>query len=108
MGMLRISYIKLTSPSNLSFQACPLNACPVSAPGTSSQQVWESFSQCFTPAVREVVEFAKGIPGFQDLCQHDQIMLLKAGTFQVQMTDLNGFVSLIPTSLAEFVPKVCV
>ncbi|XP_036448375.1 nuclear receptor subfamily 1, group D, member 4a [Colossoma macropomum] len=65
--------------------ACPLNACPVSAPGVSSQQVWESFSQCFTPAVREVVEFAKGIPGFQDLCQHDQIMLLKAGTFQVLM-----------------------
>uniref|UniRef100_A0A4W4GV25 Nuclear receptor subfamily 1, group D, member 4a n=1 Tax=Electrophorus electricus TaxID=8005 RepID=A0A4W4GV25_ELEEL len=66
-------------------KACPLNACPVSAPGVSSQQVWESFSQCFTPAVREVVEFAKGIPGFQDLCQHDQIMLLKAGTFQVLM-----------------------
>ncbi|CAM4676878.1 unnamed protein product [Leuciscus chuanchicus] len=65
--------------------ACPLNACPVSAPGVSSQQVWESFSQCFTPAVREVVEFAKGIPGFQELCQHDQVMLLKAGTFQVLM-----------------------
>ncbi|TRY88525.1 hypothetical protein DNTS_014076 [Danionella cerebrum] len=65
--------------------ACPLNACPVSAPGVSSQQVWESFSQCFTPAVREVVEFAKGIPGFQELCQHDQVMLLKTGTFQVLM-----------------------
>lgn len=65
--------------------ACPLNAYPVSAPGVSSQQVWESFSQCFTPAVREVVEFAKGIPGFQELCQHDQVMLLKAGTFQVLM-----------------------
>ncbi|XP_059397234.1 nuclear receptor subfamily 1, group D, member 4a [Carassius carassius] len=65
--------------------ACPLNTCPVSAPGVSSQQVWESFSQCFTPAVREVVEFAKGIPGFQELCQHDQVMLLKAGTFQVLM-----------------------
>lgn len=68
----------------LSPQACPLNANPMSAPGTSSQEVWESFSQCFTPAVREVVEFAKGIPGFQDLCQHDQVMLLKAGTFQVR------------------------
>uniref|UniRef100_A0AAY4C029 Nuclear receptor subfamily 1 group D member 1-like n=1 Tax=Denticeps clupeoides TaxID=299321 RepID=A0AAY4C029_9TELE len=65
--------------------ACPLNACPVSAPGRSSQEVWESFSQCFTPAVREVVEFAKGIPGFQDLRQHDQVLLLKAGTFQVLM-----------------------
>ncbi|XP_041701492.1 nuclear receptor subfamily 1 group D member 1 [Coregonus clupeaformis] len=65
--------------------ACPLNACPVSEASRSGQQVWESFSQCFTPAVREVVEFAKGIPGFQDLSQHDQVMLLKSGTFQVLM-----------------------
>ncbi|KAG7477380.1 hypothetical protein MATL_G00068990 [Megalops atlanticus] len=65
--------------------ACPLNACPVSPEGRTSQQVWESFSQCFTPAVREVVEFAKSIPGFQSLSQHDQVMLLKAGTFQVLM-----------------------
>ncbi|KAJ8404035.1 hypothetical protein AAFF_G00343850 [Aldrovandia affinis] len=65
--------------------ACPLNACPVAPAGRSSQQVWESFSQCFTPAVREVVEFAKSIPGFQSLSQHDQVMLLKAGTFQVLM-----------------------
>ena len=37
----------------------------------------------FTPAVREVVEFAKHIPGFRDLSQHDQVTLLKAGTFEV-------------------------
>ncbi|KAL2090700.1 hypothetical protein ACEWY4_012963 [Coilia grayii] len=65
--------------------ACPLNANPVSPAGRSSQQVWEAFSQCFTPAVKEVVEFAKSIPGFQALSQHDQVMLLKAGTFQVLM-----------------------
>ncbi|TRY97784.1 hypothetical protein DNTS_008280 [Danionella cerebrum] len=65
--------------------ACPLNACPVSSASHTSQQVWESFSQCFTPAVKEVVEFAKSIPGFQALSQHDQVMLLKAGTFQVLM-----------------------
>ncbi|XP_064354813.1 nuclear receptor subfamily 1 group D member 1-like isoform X5 [Dromaius novaehollandiae] len=32
-----------------------------------------------------VVEFAKSIPGFQALGQHDQVLLLKAGTFQVLM-----------------------
>lgn len=37
----------------------------------------------FTPAVREVVEFAKRIPGFRELSQHDQVSLLKAGTFEV-------------------------
>ncbi|KAM3617840.1 uncharacterized protein V6R79_011828 [Siganus canaliculatus] len=65
--------------------ACPLNAWPVSGPERSSQEIWESFSQCFTPAVKEVVEFAKGIPGFQELSQQDQVMLLKSGTFQVLM-----------------------
>ncbi|KAM6981695.1 nuclear receptor subfamily 1, group D, member 4a [Tautogolabrus adspersus] len=65
--------------------ACPLNAWPVSGPERSSQDIWESFSQCFTPAVKEVVEFAKGIPGFQELGQQDQVMLLKSGTFQVLM-----------------------
>lgn len=67
-------------------QACPLNSCPVAPASRSSQEVWESFSQCFTPAVREVVEFAKSIPGFQNLSQHDQVMLLKSGTFQVLST----------------------
>ena len=57
----------------------------------SSQEVWESFSQCFTPAVKEVVEFAKSIPGFQNLSQHDQVMLLKSGTFQVA-TDPEHFI----------------
>uniref|UniRef100_A0A670YUM8 Nuclear receptor subfamily 1 group D member 2 n=2 Tax=Pseudonaja textilis TaxID=8673 RepID=A0A670YUM8_PSETE len=65
--------------------ACPLNATPYCGSGKSSQQVWEEFLQCFTPAVKEVVEFAKSIPGFQSLCQQDQVMLLKAGTFQVLM-----------------------
>ncbi|KAK7884293.1 hypothetical protein WMY93_027416 [Mugilogobius chulae] len=65
--------------------ACPLNACPVTGSERSSQEIWESFSNCFTPAVKEVVEFAKGIPGFQELSQQDQVMLLKSGTFQVLM-----------------------
>lgn len=65
-------------------KACPLNAWPVSGAERTSQEIWESFSQCFTPAVKEVVEFAKGIPGFQELSQQDQVMLLKSGTFQVK------------------------
>ncbi|KAM8862747.1 nuclear receptor subfamily 1, group D, member 4a isoform 1-T3 [Spinachia spinachia] len=65
--------------------ACPLNAWPVSGAERTSQEIWESFSQCFTPAVKEVVEFAKGIPGFQELSQQDQVLLLKSGTFQVLM-----------------------
>ncbi|XP_037742763.1 LOW QUALITY PROTEIN: nuclear receptor subfamily 1 group D member 1 [Chelonia mydas] len=65
--------------------ACPMNAHPHGRSGHTVQEIWEDFSLSFTPAVREVVEFAKHIPGFKDLSQHDQVALLKAGTFEVLM-----------------------
>ncbi|XP_009992057.1 PREDICTED: nuclear receptor subfamily 1 group D member 1-like, partial [Chaetura pelagica] len=66
-------------------RACPMNSHPPGRSGRSVQEIWEDFSLSFTPAVREVVEFAKHIPGFQALSQHDQVTLLKAGTFEVLM-----------------------
>ncbi|XP_028930951.1 nuclear receptor subfamily 1 group D member 1 [Ornithorhynchus anatinus] len=65
--------------------ACPMNTNPHGRSGRTVQEIWEDFSLSFTPAVREVVEFAKHIPGFRDLSQHDQVTLLKAGTFEVLM-----------------------
>ncbi|KAM8766994.1 nuclear receptor subfamily 1 group D member 2b [Acanthopagrus schlegelii] len=62
---------------------CPMNTSAHVDPHKSGHEVWEEFSQSFTPAVREVVEFAKKIPGFRDLSQPDQVSLLKAGTFEV-------------------------
>lgn len=60
-----------------------MNISPHVSLHKTGNEVWEEFSHCFTPAVREVVEFAKKIPGFRDLSQHDQVSLLKAGTFEV-------------------------
>lgn len=60
-----------------------MNMYPQGRSGRTVQEIWEDFSMSFTPAVREVVEFAKHIPGFRDLSQHDQVTLLKAGTFEV-------------------------
>uniref|UniRef100_A0A3Q2X7E3 Nuclear receptor subfamily 1 group D member 1 n=1 Tax=Haplochromis burtoni TaxID=8153 RepID=A0A3Q2X7E3_HAPBU len=65
--------------------ACPMNMQPQADPSKTPQQIWEDFSLSFTPAVREVVEFAKHIPGFSGLSQNDQVALLKAGTFEVLM-----------------------
>uniref|UniRef100_UPI00398F4069 nuclear receptor subfamily 1 group D member 1 isoform X2 n=1 Tax=Pristiophorus japonicus TaxID=55135 RepID=UPI00398F4069 len=65
--------------------ACPMNIRPHVDGSRSVHQIWEDFSLSFTPAVKEVVEFAKLIPGFKDLSQHDQVTLLKAGTFEVLM-----------------------
>ncbi|TNN29771.1 Nuclear receptor ROR-alpha [Liparis tanakae] len=57
------------------------------------QMTWQAFLQeevesyqsklCaikITEAIQYVVEFAKRIDGFMELCQNDQIVLLKAGT----------------------------
>ncbi|XP_053719204.1 nuclear receptor subfamily 1 group D member 2b [Synchiropus splendidus] len=68
---------------NRAHLVCPMNSSPHVDMQKSGHEVWEQFSQSFTPAVREVVEFAKKIPGFRDLSQHDQVSLLKAGTFEV-------------------------
>ncbi|KAM5158025.1 nuclear receptor subfamily 1 group D member 2 [Mantella aurantiaca] len=64
---------------------CPMSMSPYMDPKKSGPQIWEEFSMSFTPAVKEVVEFAKRIPGFKDLSQYDQVNLLKAGTFEVLM-----------------------
>ncbi|XP_016341289.1 nuclear receptor subfamily 1 group D member 2-like isoform X2 [Sinocyclocheilus anshuiensis] len=64
---------------------CPMSVSPFVDPCKPGHEIWEEFSKSFIPAVREVVEFAKRIPGFQDLSQHDQVHLLKAGTFEVLM-----------------------
>lgn len=60
-----------------------MNTSPYVSPNKSSQEIWEEFSMSFTPAVQEVVDFAKRIPGFRDLPKNDQVSLLKAGTFEV-------------------------
>ncbi|KAM6974952.1 nuclear receptor subfamily 1 group D member 2b [Tautogolabrus adspersus] len=68
---------------NRMYLVCPMNTSAQVNPQKSGHEVWEEFSHSFTPAVREVVEFAKKIPGFRDLSQPDQVSLLKAGTFEV-------------------------
>ncbi|MBN3298662.1 NR1D2 protein, partial [Amia calva] len=73
------------SGGNRMHLVCPMSMSPFVDPRKSGHDIWEEFSMSFTPAVREVVEFAKRIPGFRDLSQHDQVSLLKAGTFEVLM-----------------------
>lgn len=41
--------------------------------------MWQHCALRLTDAVQYVVEFAKHIPGFRQLCQNDQIVLLKSG-----------------------------
>ncbi|XP_071345956.1 nuclear receptor ROR-alpha A-like isoform X2 [Trachinotus anak] len=45
--------------------------------------MWQICAVKITEAIQYVVEFAKRIDGFMDLCQNDQIVLLKAGSLEV-------------------------
>uniref|UniRef100_A0A3P8W5K3 RAR-related orphan receptor C b n=1 Tax=Cynoglossus semilaevis TaxID=244447 RepID=A0A3P8W5K3_CYNSE len=44
----------------------------------SAEWMWQQCAHHITNAIQYVVEFAKRIAGFMDLCQNDQIILLKA------------------------------
>ncbi|XP_051901762.1 nuclear receptor ROR-alpha A-like [Pristis pectinata] len=49
----------------------------------SAAEMWQKSAHAITGAIQYVVEFAKRIDGFLDLCQNDQIVLLKAGSLEV-------------------------
>uniref|UniRef100_A0A8V1ABM5 Nuclear receptor domain-containing protein n=1 Tax=Gallus gallus TaxID=9031 RepID=A0A8V1ABM5_CHICK len=44
------------------------------------EEMWQRCACRLTEAIQRVVEFAKRLRGFMELCQNDQIVLLKAGT----------------------------
>ncbi|XP_064493299.1 nuclear receptor ROR-beta-like isoform X3 [Pseudopipra pipra] len=49
----------------------------------SCEAMWQQCSLQISNAIQYVVEFAKRIDGFMELCQNDQIILLKAGCLEV-------------------------
>ena len=44
---------------------------------------WSALASHVTPSIQRVVEFAKRVPGFVDLSQDDQLILIKIGFFEV-------------------------
>ena len=61
----------------------PLMYCPcLCLLFQSAEVMWQQCAIHITNAIQYVVEFAKRITGFMDLCQNDQIILLKAGQCQ--------------------------
>ncbi|KAL4717435.1 hypothetical protein ACJJTC_000584 [Scirpophaga incertulas] len=48
--------------------------------------LWYNLSLRMTPTVQHVVEFAKRLPGFHNLPQDDQLILVKVGFFEVWLS----------------------
>ena len=61
---------------------------PTPAPSNGQQQLLQDFSERFLPAIRDVVEFAKRLPGFALLAEDDKVTLLKPGVFEVLLVRL--------------------
>ncbi|XP_051575480.1 nuclear receptor ROR-alpha-like isoform X4 [Myxocyprinus asiaticus] len=55
----------------------------------SVDEMWQHCAVQLTDAVQYVVEFAKRIPGFRQLCQNDQIALLKSGSMEVVLVRMS-------------------
>ena len=68
-------------------QSCPLNPTPAPS-ANGQQQLVQDFSERFVPAIRDVVEFAKRLPGFSLLCEDDKVTLLKPSVFEVLLVRL--------------------
>uniref|UniRef100_A0A2H1VAM1 SFRICE_024111 n=1 Tax=Spodoptera frugiperda TaxID=7108 RepID=A0A2H1VAM1_SPOFR len=52
--------------------------------------LWHNIAVRMTPAVQQVVEFAKRLPGFHGLPQDDQLIVIKLGFFEVWLTRITG------------------
>ncbi|XP_017277743.1 RAR-related orphan receptor C b isoform X2 [Kryptolebias marmoratus] len=69
--MKRFTWVQYTPEETRAFQS------------KSAEWMWQQCAHHITNAIQYVVEFAKRIAGFMDLCQNDQIILLKAGCLEV-------------------------
>ena len=58
--------------------------------------MWQQCAIHLTNAIQYVVEFAKRITGFLDLCQNDQVILLKAGQYLLLGHKVSAFHNSIP------------
>ncbi|NWU73345.1 RORG protein, partial [Pterocles burchelli] len=52
-------------------------------------EMWQRCAGRVTEAIQHVVEFAKRLRGFMELCQNDQIVLLKAGAMEVVLVRMS-------------------
>ncbi|XP_076288482.1 ecdysone-induced protein 78C isoform X1 [Lasioglossum baleicum] len=66
-------------------------AASSTAETVESQRIWlwQQFATRITPSVQRVVEFAKRVPGFCELSQDDQLILIKVGFFEVWLSHIS-------------------
>ncbi|XP_076324587.1 putative nuclear hormone receptor HR3 isoform X1 [Tachypleus tridentatus] len=60
----------------------------------AQDELWLDCAQRLTAVVQQIIEFAKMVPGFMKLSQEDQIVLLKAGSFELVLLRMSRYFDL--------------
>nr|WIM36148.1 hormone receptor 3 [Pyrrhocoris apterus] len=60
----------------------------------SHETLWLECAQKLTSVIQQIIEFAKMVPGFMKLSQDDQIVLLKAGSFELAILRMSRYYDL--------------
>ena len=85
------------------YSATSIDGSPSSFTADSMEQqkitMWQHFAVLVTPSIQRVVEFAKRIPGFLDLTQDDQLILIKLGFFEIWLVHIARMVSMADNTL---------
>ncbi|XP_060536292.1 probable nuclear hormone receptor HR3 isoform X5 [Cylas formicarius] len=58
------------------------------------EELWLDCAQKLTTVIQQIIEFAKMVPGFMKLSQDDQIVLLKAGSFELAIIRMSRYLDL--------------
>ncbi|XP_023236729.1 ecdysone-induced protein 78C [Centruroides vittatus] len=74
---------------------------PMTADSLEQQKIvmWQHFAVLLTPSIQRVVEFAKRVPGFLDLTQDDQLILIKLGFFEIWLVHISRMISSIDNTV---------
>ncbi|XP_071542940.1 probable nuclear hormone receptor HR3 [Panulirus ornatus] len=55
------------------------------------EELWFDCAQKLTLVIQQIIEFAKAVPGFRKFSQDDQIVLLKAGSFELAVLRMTRY-----------------
>ncbi|CAL4091677.1 unnamed protein product, partial [Meganyctiphanes norvegica] len=55
------------------------------------EELWFDCAQKLTAVIQQIIEFAKAVPGFRKFSQDDQIVLLKAGSFELAILRMSRY-----------------
>ena len=92
------SHVKL-EPSNDECSSSPDVGSVSESMEAQKVELWEQLALLITPCIQRVVEFAKRIPGFSDLTQDDQLILIKLGFFEVWLVHISKTADFVENTL---------